>query len=122
MRLRCRWGRVRRTVIARGPPRGTSRGASSFPQLRLLGLAFFASVADWAGVDAPVTKGLLAIAGAIVGEDLRQGVPLRAVLTPGGKHLALLSGSRRLHVLDAATGKPVPIAELLAIASAATGR
>lgn len=39
----------------------------------MLGLAFFASVADWAGVDAPVTKGLLAIAGAIVGEDLRQG-------------------------------------------------
>ena len=32
----------------------------------MLGLAFFASVADWAGVDAPVTKGLLAIAGAII--------------------------------------------------------
>ncbi len=37
----------------------------------VLGLAFLASVADWAKCDAPVTKGLLAIAGAILGRDLR---------------------------------------------------
>ena len=34
------------------------------------GLAFFVSLARWAGVDAPVAAGLLAIAGAGVGEDL----------------------------------------------------
>lgn len=39
----------------------------------VLGLAFLASVADWVQCDAPVTKGLLAIAGAILGKDLRQG-------------------------------------------------
>jgi len=39
----------------------------------MLGLAFLASVADWAQVDAPVTRGLLAVAGAVVGQDLRQG-------------------------------------------------
>lgn len=38
-----------------------------------LGLAFLVSVAEWAGVDAPVTKGLLAVAGAVVGEDLSRG-------------------------------------------------
>jgi len=37
-----------------------------------MGLAFLVSVADWAGCDAPVAKGLLAIAGAILGRDLRQ--------------------------------------------------
>lgn len=35
------------------------------------GLAFLVSVAEWAGVKAPVAQGLLAIASAIVGEDLR---------------------------------------------------
>lgn len=39
----------------------------------VLGLAFLASVAQWAGVDAPVAQGLLAIAGAILGRDLRRG-------------------------------------------------
>ena len=39
----------------------------------VLGLAFLASVARWAGVDAPVAAGLLAIAGAILGRDLREG-------------------------------------------------
>jgi opine dehydrogenase len=39
----------------------------------VMGLAFLASVARWAGVDAPVTSGLLAIAGAILGRDLRRG-------------------------------------------------
>jgi opine dehydrogenase len=39
----------------------------------VLGLAFLASVARWAGVEAPLADGLLAIAGAILGRDLRYG-------------------------------------------------
>jgi opine dehydrogenase len=39
----------------------------------VLGLAFLASVARWAGVDAPVAHGLLAIAGGWLGGDLRRG-------------------------------------------------
>jgi opine dehydrogenase len=39
----------------------------------VLGLALLASVARWAGVDAPLAGGLLAIAGAILGRDLRPG-------------------------------------------------
>jgi len=35
------------------------------------GLALLVSIADWAGVEVPVARGLLAIASAIVGEDLR---------------------------------------------------
>ena len=35
------------------------------------GLAFLASVAEWAGVPCPVARGLLAVCSAIVGEDLR---------------------------------------------------
>jgi opine dehydrogenase len=38
-----------------------------------LGLAFLASVARWAGVDAPIAHGLLAITGGFLGRDLRQG-------------------------------------------------
>lgn len=38
-----------------------------------LGLAFLASVARWAGVDAPVAHGLLAVTGGVLGRDLRQG-------------------------------------------------
>jgi len=38
-----------------------------------LGLSLLASVARWAGVDAPIAHGLLAIAGGILGRDLRQG-------------------------------------------------
>lgn len=38
-----------------------------------LGLAFQASVARYAGVDAPLSHGLLAIASAILGQDLRHG-------------------------------------------------
>ena len=38
-----------------------------------LGLAFLASCARFAGVEAPVANGLLAIAGAIVGRDLTRG-------------------------------------------------
>jgi opine dehydrogenase len=39
----------------------------------VLGLAFLASVARWAGCDAPLANGLLAVAGAILGRDLRSG-------------------------------------------------
>jgi opine dehydrogenase len=39
----------------------------------VLGLAFLVSVARWAGCDVPVAKGLLALAGAILGRDLRRG-------------------------------------------------
>ena len=38
-----------------------------------LGLAFLASVARWAGADAPIAQGLLAITGGFLGRDLRQG-------------------------------------------------
>lgn len=36
-----------------------------------VGLAFLVSVADWAGTPCPVARGLLAIASAMLGEDLR---------------------------------------------------
>jgi opine dehydrogenase len=39
----------------------------------VMGLAFLASVARWAGCDAPVANGLLAVAGGILGRDLRTG-------------------------------------------------
>jgi len=39
----------------------------------VMGLAFLASVARYAQVDAPVAHGLLALAGAILGRDLRHG-------------------------------------------------
>jgi len=39
----------------------------------VLGLAFLASVAQWASCEAPVAGGLLAVAGAILGRDLRHG-------------------------------------------------
>lgn len=38
-----------------------------------LGLAFLASVARWAAVDAPIANGLLAVAGGWLGRDLRRG-------------------------------------------------
>jgi opine dehydrogenase len=38
-----------------------------------LGLSLLASVARWVGVDAPVSHGLLAIAGGWLGRDLREG-------------------------------------------------
>lgn len=37
-----------------------------------LGLAFLVSVADWAGVSCPVARGVLALGGAICGEDFNQ--------------------------------------------------
>lgn len=39
----------------------------------VLGLSFLASVARWAGCAAPLAEGLLAVAGAILGRDLRKG-------------------------------------------------
>ncbi len=39
------------------------------------GLAFLVSVADWAGVEAPVATGLLAIAAGVIGEDIRATSP-----------------------------------------------
>jgi len=44
------------------------------------GLAFLVSVADWVGVPCPVARGLLAIVGAIVGEDLGKGPRTLAAL------------------------------------------
>jgi opine dehydrogenase len=38
-----------------------------------LGLAFLASVARYAGVDAPLAHGLLAVVGGFLGRDLRRG-------------------------------------------------
>jgi opine dehydrogenase len=38
-----------------------------------LGLSFLASIGRWTGVDAPVSNGLLAVAGAWLGRDLRHG-------------------------------------------------
>ncbi|MDO5604045.1 MAG: NAD/NADP octopine/nopaline dehydrogenase family protein [Paracoccus sp. (in: a-proteobacteria)] len=37
------------------------------------GLALLVSVADWAGVDVPVARGLLSLASAVTGKDLRDG-------------------------------------------------
>jgi opine dehydrogenase len=37
-----------------------------------IGLAFLVSVADWAGVDAPVARSLLQLGSAVVGKDLRR--------------------------------------------------
>jgi opine dehydrogenase len=39
----------------------------------VLGLAFLDSVAQWVSCDAPITRGLLAVAGAILGRNLRDG-------------------------------------------------
>ena len=38
-----------------------------------MGLAFLASVARWASVDAPIAQGILAIVGGLLGRDLRTG-------------------------------------------------
>jgi opine dehydrogenase len=39
------------------------------------GLAFLVSVAKWAGVPCPVASGLLAVASAVLGRDLRETSP-----------------------------------------------
>ena len=65
-----------------------------------LGLAFLASVARWAGVDAPVAHGLLALTGAWLGRDLRQGARTLeglglASLGPDALHAMLEKGEAR---------------------------
>ena len=47
----------------------------------VLGLAFLDSVAQWASCEAPVAAGLLAVAGAILGQDLRRGPRTLAALS-----------------------------------------
>ena len=60
-----------------------------------LGLAFLASVARWAGVDAPVAHGLLAVAGAILGRDLRRGPRTLEALGLAGMDRAALAAALR---------------------------
>ncbi len=60
-----------------------------------LGLAFLASVARWAGVDAPIAQGLLAITGGFLGRDLRAGE--RTLDSLGLAGLSLAELKRLLH-------------------------
>ncbi len=60
-----------------------------------LGLAFLASVARWAGVDAPIAQGLLAIVGGFLGRDLRGG--LRTLEGLGLAGLKRVQMQRLLH-------------------------
>jgi opine dehydrogenase len=60
-----------------------------------LGLAFLASVARWAGIEAPIAHGLLAIVGAFLGRDLRQGPRTLDALGLAGLDRAALK--QRLH-------------------------
>jgi len=61
----------------------------------VLGLAFMASVARWAQVEAPIAQGLLAIVGAFLGRDLRQGERTLEALGLAGLSKAQLQ--QRLH-------------------------
>lgn len=60
-----------------------------------LGLAFLASAARFAGVDAPIAHGLLAIVGGFLGRDLRQGPRTLEALGLAGLGPAALK--QRLH-------------------------
>jgi len=60
-----------------------------------LGLAFLASVARWAGVDAPIAHGLLAVTGGFLGRDLRQGPRTLEAIGLAGLDRAALQ--QRLH-------------------------
>lgn len=60
-----------------------------------LGLAFLASAARYAGVDAPIAHGLLAIVGGFLGRDLRKGV--RTFDTLGLNDLSRDALKERLH-------------------------
>jgi opine dehydrogenase len=60
-----------------------------------IGLALLCSVARWAGVDAPVAHGLLALAGAWLGRDLRHGA--RTLESLGLASLTPATLQRRLH-------------------------
>ena len=57
-----------------------------------LGLAFLASVARWAGVDAPIAQGLLAVTGGFLGRDLRAGQRTLEALGLAGLNRAQLQG------------------------------
>ncbi len=60
-----------------------------------IGLALLCSVARWAGVDAPVAHGLLALAGAWLGRDLRHGA--RTLESLGLASLTPVALQRLLH-------------------------
>ena len=60
-----------------------------------LGLAFMASAARYAGVDAPLTHGILAVVGGFLGRDLRQG--LRTLESLGLVGLDPTELQQRLH-------------------------
>jgi opine dehydrogenase len=60
-----------------------------------ISLAFLVSVADWAGVSAPLATGLLAIGAAICGKDLRGGER-----TLEGMGLAALSRDAMTQLLE----------------------
>ncbi len=60
-----------------------------------LGLAFLASAARYAGVDAPLAHGLLAVAGGFLGRDLRRGP--RSFETLGLSELGREALAQRLH-------------------------
>lgn len=68
------------------------------------GLALLVSVADWAGVDAPVARGLLALASAVTGKDLRHGP--RTLEAMG---LASLSRSEMTRLLRDGVAAPAPV-------------
>ena len=55
-----------------------------------LGLAFLASVARWAGADAPIAEGLLAVTGGFLGRDLRRGARTLEALALDGLSRAAL--------------------------------
>lgn len=59
------------------------------------GLAFLVSVADWCGAQAPIARGLLAIASGVCGRDLGQGP--RALATLGLAELTPAQLRERLH-------------------------
>ena len=59
------------------------------------GLALLVSVADWAGVPAPVATGLLALGAAVVGEDFRHGP--RTLESLGLARLSRADMTRLLH-------------------------
>ncbi len=61
-----------------------------------IGLALQASVARWAGVDAPITQGLLAIVGGFLGRDLRRGP--RTLESLGLADLTPAALQQRLHL------------------------
>jgi opine dehydrogenase len=60
-----------------------------------LGLAFLASAARYAGVDAPIAHGLLAIVGAVLGRELQFGA--RTFETLGLAAMRRDDLARRLH-------------------------